>query len=276
MPSKHVDLKVMAHQARRLVIEMAHRAHKGHIGSALSIVDLSVAVAERVFSYKGRYEERPRLALSKGHAATAWYAAMVCMGHLEESEVIHYGANGSLYGTHPDPAQPGTDFMTGSLGQGIGFAVGSAMASKISGNKFRVFSILSDSELNEGSTWESLHIASQHDLGQLTVLLDLNGQQALGMTPDVMNVGDVGDHFASIGWNVLRVDGHDVNTISDAIQSCESSAKPNLIVATTIAGYPISFMMRKVEWHYLPLTDDQYRQALEEIEDDFNKHGANS
>lgn len=276
MPSKHVDLKAMSHRARRLVIEMAHRAHKGHIGSALSIVDLSVAVAERVFAYKGHDKERPRLALSKGHAATAWYAAMVCLGHFEESALVSYGTNGSLYGTHPDPAQPGTDFMTGSLGQGIGFAVGSAMASKISGNSFRVFSILSDSELNEGSTWESLHIASQHGLGQLTVLLDLNGQQALGMTTDVMNVGDVGAHLASVGWNVLRVDGHDVDAISDAIRTCESSPRPNLIIASTVAGYPISFMMRKVEWHYLPLTDDQYRQALEELEVDFNKHGAAS
>ena len=253
---------------------MAYRAHKGHIGSALSIVDLSVAVAERVFAKRVHDKERPRLVLSKGHAATAWYAAMVCVGQLEESALISYGTNGSLYGTHPDPAQPGTDFMTGSLGQGIGFAVGSAMASKISGNTFRVFSILSDSELNEGSTWESLHIASQQKLGKLTVLLDLNGQQALGMTTDVMNVGDVGDHFASVGWNVLRVNGHDVDAISCAIESCESSPRPNLIIAMTIAGYPISFMMRKVEWHYLPLTEDQYRQALDELDAGFNEHGA--
>ena len=253
---------------------MAYRAHKGHIGSALSIVDLSVAVAERVFAKRVHDKERPRLVLSKGHAATAWYAAMVCVGQLEESALIPYGTNGSLYGTHPDPAQPGTDFMTGSLGQGIGFAVGSAMASKISGNTFRVFSILSDSELNEGSTWESLHIASQQKLGKLTVLLDLNGQQALGMTTDVMNVGDVGDHFASVGWNVLRVNGHDVDAISRAIESCESSPRPNLIIAMTIAGYPISFMMGKVEWHYLPLTEDQYRQALYEIDAGFNEHGA--
>jgi transketolase len=268
------SLRVVAYRARLNVIEMAHRAHKGHIGSALSIVDLTVAIARNMALTSGA--NRSRMVLSKGHAASAWYAVLHEFGELSSSDLLSYGNSGTALGTHPDPVQPRTDFMTGSLGQGIGFAVGSAIASKISGNKFRVFSILSDSELNEGSTWESLHIASQHNLGQLTVLLDLNGQQALGMTTDVMNVGDVGAHFAKIGWNVLRVDGHDVDAISDAIQSCENSARPNLIIATTIAGYPISFMMRKVEWHYLPLTDDQYRQALEEIEDDFNKHGANS
>lgn len=276
MKSFNTDLKHRAHLARRMVIEMAYRAHKGHIGSALSIVDIATAVAELVFAKGDSGPHRPRLSLSKGHAATAWYAAGVCAGALLEHEVLEYGQNGSKFGTHPDPAQPGTDFMTGSLGQGIGFAVGSAMASRLSGYNFRVFSIVSDSELNEGSTWESLHIASHQKLDRLTVVLDLNGQQALGMTPEVMNVGDVGEHFASIGWNVIRVDGHDVEKIADALRDAGESSKPNLIIASTIAGYPVDFMMRRIEWHYLPLDEAQYRAALEQIDRDFAAHGGNA
>lgn len=273
MPSTTTDLRLRAHRARRMVIELAFGAHKGHIGSALSIVDLTTAVAAHLELDHLEASRRSRFALSKGHAATAWYAALVCAGYADKLDVMAYGSNNSLFGTHPDPAQPYTDFMTGSLGQGIGFAVGSAMASKVSGLNFRVFSILSDSELNEGSTWESLHIASQHKLDRLTVILDLNGQQALGMTPEVMNVGDVGRHLESVGWKVIRVDGHDVEAISLAIRDADQSRKPNLIIASTISGYPVSFMMRKVEWHYLPLTEEQYRQSLDEIDQMYIRSG---
>lgn len=273
MPSTTTDLRLRAHRARRMVIEMAFGAHKGHIGSALSIVDLTTAVAAHLELNHLEKSRRSRFVLSKGHAATAWYAALVCAGHVDKLDVMTYGSNNSLFGTHPDPAQPHTDFMTGSLGQGIGFAVGSAMASKVSGLNFRVFSVLSDSELNEGSTWESLHIASQHKLDRLTVILDLNGQQALGMTSEVMDVGDVGRHFESVGWNVIRVDGHDVDAISLAIRDADRSRQPNLIIASTISGFPVSFMMRKVEWHYLPLSDEQYRQSLDEIDQMYTSSG---
>lgn len=271
MSDESSTLRAMAHRSRRAIIEMAFSAHKGHIGSALSIADITVAVASELENQTAG--TAAKVVLSKGHAASAWYAALGEIGQLSKSDLSSYGQNGTILGTHPDPVQPGTIFMTGSLGQGIGFAVGSAMASKVSGLNFRVFSILSDSELNEGSTWESLHIASQHKLDRLTVILDLNGQQALGMTPEVMNVGDVGRHLESVGWKVIRVDGHDVEAISLAIRDADQSHKPNLIIASTISGYPVSFMMRKVEWHYLPLTDEQYRQSLDEIDQDYIRSG---
>lgn len=265
------DLRSMAYEARRLVIEMAFLAKKGHIGSALSIVDIATVIASKVLDFQGDRVDRPRFVLSKGHAATAWYAAAVAFGIVDRNEALTYGSNGSRFGTHPDPVQPGTDFMTGSLGQGIGFAVGSALASRLSGTNFRVFCILSDSELNEGSTWESLHIASQLKLDRLTVVLDLNGQQALGMTSDVMNVGNVGTHFRSVGWNVIEIDGHSLDEISSALEAAQDSNQPVLIVASSVAGYPVDFMMRRVEWHYLPLTEVQYNDALAQIDQVFAK-----
>lgn len=269
--ARMIDLRSRAHEARRLVIEMAYRAKKGHIGSALSIIEIATVIASKVFDFQGDRVDRPRFVLSKGHAATAWYAAAAACEVIDKSEVLTYGSNGSRFGTHPDPVQPGTDFMTGSLGQGVGFAVGSALASRLSGTNFRVYCILSDSELNEGSTWESLHIASQLKLDRLTVVLDLNGQQALGMTHDVMNVGNVGIHFKSVGWNVIEIDGHNVDEILGALEVAQDSTQPVLIIASTVAGYPVDFMMKRVEWHYLPLTETQYNDALMQIDEIFAK-----
>jgi transketolase len=250
---------------RRRVLELAHGAGKGHIGSALSVADLVTVTLDYVRGLGTTSATRDRCVLSKGHAAMALYANLGMRGILSSQDLDGFCGEGSLIATHPMAAVPGIDFSTGSLGQGITFAVGAALAGVKSGDDRRVFCILSDSELDEGSTWESVLIAAHHRLHNLTVLLDLNGQQALGRTRDVLGVQGVPDAWASLGWNVTEVSGHDPQAIAEAIEGALVSEGPHLLVARTVAGYGVPFMEGRVEWHYLPMSDEQFPLALRAV-----------
>ncbi|WP_275412674.1 transketolase [Rhizocola hellebori] len=257
----------MAERIRVRILQSAFNASKGHIGSALSIADIVAVVAPRVRGLGTRDPGRDRFVLSKGHAAMAWYGAL-CELHVIDDELhATYGQDDSLLGTHPDPELPGVDFMTGSLGQGLSYAVGSAMAANLSGNPWSIYVVLSDSELDEGVTWEAALIAAHHRCSTLTVVLDLNGQQALGYTRDVLDTSAAPAAFAAMGWHVSEVDGHDVDALNAAVSLDAEvlAGRPHLIVAKTSAGKGVRFMERRIEWHYLPMTEAQYTSALAEL-----------
>lgn len=249
------------------ILETAFNASKGHIGSALSIVDIIAAIAPRVRGLGTDDPGRDRFVLSKGHAAMAWYGALRELHVIDAETLATYGNDGSLLGTHPDPQLPGVDFMTGSLGQGFLYAVGSAMAARRSANPWAVYAVLSDSELDEGVTWEGALLAAHHRCGGLAVVLDLNGQQALGFTADVLNTSAAPAAFRAMGWRVTEVDGHDVEALTEALDATDRTGEgmPHLIVATTTAGKGVDFMERRIEWHYLPMTADQYSSALAQV-----------
>jgi transketolase len=248
---------------RRRVLELTHGAGKGHIGSALSVADLVTVTLDYVRGLGTTSPTRDRCVLSKGHAAMALYANLGMRGILSAQDLDGFCGEGSLIATHPMAAVPGIDFSTGSLGQGITFAVGAALAGVKAGDDRRVFCILSDSELDEGSTWESVLIAAHHNLNNLTVLLDLNGQQALGRTRDILAVQGVPQAWASLGRNVTEIPGHDPQAIAEAIEGAlVSEGGPHLVVAKTVAGYGVPFMEARVKWHYLPMSDEQFTQAL--------------
>ena len=260
------SLSDAAQNTREKVLKVAKLAHKGHIGSGLSIWEIVVAMLACASGVGSSSNNRTRIVLSKGHAALAYYAGLNEFGIVSDDELNSYCVNGTKFGTHPDPVQTGSDFMTGSLGQGIGFGVGCAMASKIQKRTSQTFVVLSDSELNEGSTWESLYIAGHNNLNSLVVVLDLNGQQAMGKTKDVLRLDGVPNQLEIVGWNCLSMDGHDVENLTLACaRKLDDGSKPLLVIAKTIAGKGVSFMEGKVEWHYMPQTDEQHRQALEEI-----------
>lgn len=263
----NTDFSKVATNVRVRVLKVAKGANKGHLGSALSICEIVVACFVCAEALGTKIETRTRLILSKGHAALAMYAAQTEFGIISEASLQSYCTNGSSYGTHPDASQVGTDFMTGSLGQGIGFGVGSAMASKIRNDAFKTFVILSDSELNEGSTWEALFVAGHHELKTLVVILDLNGQQAMGKTSDILSFDGFPESLKKSGWNVVNLDGHSVSDLIRAIgRELDDQTKPLLIVAKTTAGKGVSFMEGKVAWHYLPQTDEQHRLAMLELQ----------
>jgi transketolase len=260
------NLSEIAWNTRAKVLKVSKLAHKGHIGSGLSICEIVVAALASASAIGSTKNDRTRFVLSKGHAALAYYAALSEFGVISDDELNSYCVNGTKFGTHPDSVQSGTDFMTGSLGQGIGFGVGCAMASKMQKRTSQTFVVLSDSELNEGSTWESLYIAGHNNLRSLVVVLDLNGQQAMGKTKDVLRLDGLPNQLAMVGWNCLSTDGHDVENLALACsRKLDDGSKPLLVIAETIAGKGVSFMEGKVEWHYMPQTDEQHQQALEEV-----------
>ena len=266
MLAKHQKLQILAQKIRCQVIEISHKAHKGHIGSALSICELVAVVSSNARGLGTSDPTRDRVVLSKGHAALAWYSALEQQGILTTETLNTYMCNDTLLGTHPDPQLNGVDFMTGSLGQGLGYGVGAALAGVISNDDRMSFVVLSDSELNEGSTWESAALAGQLKLRNLLVFLDLNGQQALGKTEDILPTSYAIGSWSEFGWNVQRVDGHSAEQIQRAIDQHERSASgPLLIVATTISGRGVSFMEREVKWHYMPMSETEFIDASMQV-----------
>ena len=227
---------------RKQLIDIAYNSGKGHIGSALSVIDLCYEIGKSMDGLGTTSTQRDRFVLSKGHAALAWYLALFNLDIISEDQLNSYGTNGTLLGTHPDPELRGVDFLTGSLGQGISFGLGSAFASSIKNEKWKTFVLLSDSELNEGSTFESLAIAGHHKLNNLIVFFDKNEQQALGFTKDVLNFVSEIDLVANLGWSTFEVDGHDHAQIAEVIEKAKKSNKPVFILAHTTLGKGISFM----------------------------------
>jgi len=205
--------------------------------------------------------------LSKGHAALALYAALAATGRLDRGALASYCADGSLLGAHPEHALAGVDFSTGSLGQGLSLATGAALAARRQGSSRRVFALLSDAEQNEGSIWEAALLAAHHALANLVAIVDVNGQQALGYTRDVLEPGPPRARWEAFGWDVHVVDGHDVAALTATLERLETtSGPPHVLLAETTFGKGVSFMESRIEWHYLPLTPELHRQALDELD----------
>lgn len=251
---------------RRIIIEQSQRAHVGHIGSALSIADLLAVLYGGVLRGDSDDPDRDRFILSKGHAALALYAALHVSGKLSVEELNRFCTDGTPLGAHPEHRVPGIDFSTGSLGQGPSLAAGSALAARMQGSQRRVYALISDAELDEGAVWETIMFAAHHQLGRLTLVLDANGQQALGYTRHVLDLEPVAERFVAFGWRVTEVDGHDHDGLTRALASTgDAHAAPHLVLARTTFGKGVSFMESRIEWHYLPLTPDQFETAMTEL-----------
>ncbi len=256
---------------RRIILQQSKRAHVGHIGSALSVADILAVLYGRILEIPEPEDPgRDRFILSKGHAALALYAALHLKGWLSSETLDSYCADDSLLGVHPEHALRGIDFSTGSLGQGLSIGAGAALAARIQGSSRRVFVLVSDAECNEGSLWEAVMFAAHHRLGNLTAIVDLNGQQALGYTRDVLDLPSMAKRWRAFGWQTRQVDGHDQAALREALRSAdpdggEPGNRPRVVIARTVFGKGVSYMENKIKWHYWPMSDDEYRQALEEI-----------
>ena len=253
---------------REIILTQSKRAGVGHIGSALSIADMIWTLYGHVLRIpSAKNPERDRFVLAKGHAALALYGCLFLKGFIDEAELNTFCGEGSRLGVHPEHCLEWIDFATGSLGQGLSYGVGAALGAKLEGSKRRVFVLMSDAELNEGSSWEAIMFAAQHKLDNLTVMVDLNGQQALGYTKDVMDLTPVSTKFGSFGWDAYDVDGHDISEMLDVIGNLEfNGGKPHVLVAHTTFGKGVSFMENQIKWHYLPLNDEQYEKAMAEVQ----------
>ena len=254
-------------QVRRIILEQSKRAHVGHIGSALSIADIIAALYVNILNISNPNDpDRDRFILSKGHAALAVYAALYIKGWLTWEHLNTYCANNSLLGVHPEHTLTGIDFSTGSLGHGLSIGAGAALAARLQQSKRRVFVLVSDAECNEGTIWEAAMFAAHHKLSNLIVIVDLNGQQALGYTDQILNLSPMVKRWQVFDWNVYEVDGHNVEEITRTINLLDSTSNaPHILLAHTTFGKGVSYMENQIKWHYWPMSDAEYQQAMDEI-----------
>jgi transketolase len=263
--STPVDARELARQVRHRVLELSHQAHVGHIGSCLSVADILAAVyASSWFRPEPGEPDRDRFVLAKGHAGLALYATLEAVGLIQAADLSTFGKDGSPFGVHPEAHLPGVDFSTGSLGHGLGMAVGAALAARIQSSSRHVVALLSDAECNAGATWEAVAFAGHHRLPNLVAVVDANGQQALGATKEILDMEPFTDRWSQAGWATREVPGNDVDALADAL--VPSSEGPVAVVARTTFGSGVSFMEQRLDWHYLPMTDEQYASAIAEVE----------
>jgi transketolase len=263
------ETRISPKRLRRIILDQSKRANVGHIGSALSVTEILAALYGGVLRLPGLdAPERDRFVLGKGHAALALYGALHLAGYLQREALDTFCAERSLLGVHPEHALAGVDFSTGSLGHGLCIGAGSALAARLTGSPRRVFVLVSDAELDEGSLWEAVMFAAHHRLANLVAIVDANGQQALGHTRDVLSLEPLAERFAAFGWDVREVDGHDVPAIQEALATVEGDrAAPRAVLARTTFGKGVSFMEGRIKWHYWPMSDAEYAQALGELEE---------
>lgn len=252
---------------RRTVIDQSKRAHVGHIGSALSIADIMAALfAGPLADVDPDDEDRHRLVLSKGHAVLALYGALHARGRLSQAELDTYCGDGSQLAGHPEHVLTGVDFSTGSLGHGLSIGAGCALGARVQGSDRMTFVVMSDAECNEGSVWEAAMFAAHHRLSRLVAIIDVNGQQALGYTRDVLDLEPLAPRWQSFGWDVHEVDGHDVSALGAVLRAlCEDRGGPHVVLARTVFGKGVAFMENRIEWHYLPQTDAEHARATREL-----------
>ncbi len=264
-------LKLKAANIRKGIIEGTFNAKSGHPGGSLSIADILsyLYFKEMKVDVKNpKWEGRDRLVLSKGHAAPALYAALAEKGFFPVEDLKTLRKSDSYLQGHPNMNYvPGVDMSTGSLGQGISAACGFALASKIEGNPYRVYTILGDGEIEEGQVWEACMFAAAKKLSALTVIVDNNNLQIDGSVEEVNSPYPIPEKFSAFGFNVIEICGHCFDEIEKAIEEAKACTdKPTAIIMKTVKGKGVSFMENQVSWHGSAPNADQYAAAMAELD----------
>lgn len=258
----------LAKNIRRHALNMTSTGNSSHIGSILSIADILAVLYGQVLKVKPDnplWGKRDRFILSKGHAGAGVYAALAETGFFSTDLLKEHYKNGSVLSGHVShKGVPGVEFSTGSLGHGLGISCGLAYAAKLDDEKFKVFNLMSDGECDEGSNWEAILFASHHKLSNLVAIVDYNKIQSLDTIESTLALEPFKDKWESFGWNVVEVDGHDHSQLLNTLSS--SSDKPLCVIAHTTKGKGVSFMENEVLWHYRSPQEDEFKKALEEIE----------
>jgi transketolase len=267
-PRKAALLADQARLARRSIVEMIAAAGQGHIGGDLSVTDVLTVLYDAVLRIDpadpGK-AGRDRFILSKGHCAAALYTTLARSGYFPPRELGTFLAPYSPLGGHPDRTKvPGVETNTGPLGHGLPVAVGQAIAAKLQGSDARVFVVMGDGEMQEGSNWEALMAASHHRLDNLVAIVDRNRLQQGARTEDTNGLDPLDDKLAAFGCEVRIVDGHDHVALIDAFRPAEEG-KPVAVIANTVKGKGVSFIEDRVEWHHKVPSSEQVRLALEEL-----------
>lgn len=261
--------QALAKSIRIDALKMVHRANASHIGSCLSMADILAVLYDHILRYdskKPNWPDRDRLIVSKGHACTIMYAVLAQVGYFDKALLETYGQNGTILQGHLSHHVPGVELSTGSLGHGLPVACGMSIAIKREGRRNRIFTILSDGELDEGSNWEAILFAGHHKLHNLTAIIDYNKIQSFGSVKEVLDLEPLADKWRACNWQVHEVDGHDHEALTQLLEKIPGGF-PQVIIAHTIKGKGVSFMEGKLEWHYKSPSAEQLLQAIAEIEE---------
>ncbi|MFH2091044.1 MAG: transketolase [Pseudomonadota bacterium] len=264
------DLAQTASKIRGRVVQMSHHSRAAHLGSALSCVDILVALYFRMFDLdieKWNGLRKDRFFLSKGHAAAALYATLAFRGIIDMDLLATYSRPGSLLEDHPGPSTlPGIEAATGSLGHGLSLATGTALADRIQKKDNKIFVLLSDGECNEGSVWEAAMFASGQKLNQITVIIDFNKWQATGRSCEVSGIEPLVEKWKSFGFKTFEIDGHNMQQIVETFETLYAgSEKPCAVIAHTVKGKGVSFMEDDNNWHYRIPTLEEVKMAKKEL-----------
>ncbi len=253
---------------REISLKLVHKAKASHIGSALSIADLLGVLFSKEDFYNFSNKEDPcrdKLLLSKGHACVALYSALYLKGYFSYEELFTYGEDNSKFMNHASHHVPGVEFSTGALGHALPVAAGKALASKLTQNNNKIYVLLSDGELQEGSNWEAIMFANHYRLDNLTIFIDNNNLQSLTTVEDTISLNPLDEKFKSFGWYCKSINGHDHNLIKKTLNDSMQSTLPKAIILKTIKGKGVSYMENNVDWHYRSPSKEELKLALDEL-----------
>lgn len=267
------QLKDLCKQTRRNIIKMVHNSKSGHVGGAMSAVEILTTLYQKIMTVypewdkASDFQKRDRFVLSKGHASAVYYSVLSQRGFFPEEELMTFRLFGSRLQGHPNTHLPGVEVATGSLGQGLSMAVGMALGLKLDNNPAHVFCYMGDGELQEGSCWEAFMHAPHRHLNNITAIIDRNMLQIDGDVEKVKALEPLADKLKAFNWNVVEIDGHDIQAVYEALMNAKNnkSDKPTAIIAHTTKGKGVSFMENQAGWHGKAPNDEEMEKALAEL-----------
>lgn len=264
------NLKAKVFDLRKDTVDIIMAGKGGHIGGDMSVMEILTALYFRVMNVSPQNADDPdrdRFVLSKGHSMEAYYAVLCAKGFLDLDDVKEkFSKFGSSYIGHPNNKLPGIEMNSGSLGHGLPVCVGMALAGNMNKKEYRVYTVMGDGELAEGSVWEGAMAASQYHLDNLCAVVDRNRLQISGCTEDVMGHDDLAERFSSFGWQVINVSGNDMDALLQAFsQAAETKGRPSVILANTTKGFGSPVMENKANWHHKVPTQEEYNQIISDF-----------
>ncbi|MCR4582944.1 MAG: transketolase [Prevotella sp.] len=268
---EHIELKQKSEELRLKLINLIHSGRTGHTGGDLSVLNLLTVLYYRVLNVKAddpKMADRDRFILSKGHCAEALYCVLNDKGFIKQEELDAYGQDFAHLGGHPDVTIPGVEINTGALGHGLSAGVGMALSAKMSGKSYKTYVVMGDGEQAEGSIYEAAMAANKFQLDNLVAFIDRNGLQISGSTETVMPLERIRSRWEAFGWDVKEMNGDDIDDIVKTIEDIDfTNGRPHLIVSKTTKGLGVSFMENVAKWHHGVPSEEQYAQAVREIEE---------
>lgn len=266
------NLEKLCKENRKNILKMVYNAQSGHIGGAMSSVELLTVLYHKCmhicpkWTKSQDFNNRDRFVLSKGHASSILYSVLAQLGYFPKEELLTFRLFGSRLQGHPVPICPGIDVATGSLGQGLSIACGMAMGLRLDKNPAKVFCLMGDGELQEGSVWEAFMHCTHAKLDNIVAIIDRNRLQIDGCTENVKSLDNLADKIRAFNWDLIEINGHDINAIYSAIENAKKANRPVAILANTIKGKGVSFMENNAGWHGKAPNKEDFERALAELE----------